>query len=79
MWYKDYSLKQNKLYNNMENGNGECVKGTTTLPKKKKQIHLQHPKATKGSSTQLENPAPGGGLQLVHKQKCVLVQQLMSH
>ncbi|OPL33261.1 hypothetical protein AM593_04934, partial [Mytilus galloprovincialis] len=47
------------LVNKIENGNGECIKETTTRPKSKKQ-----PKATNGSSTQRENPAPGGGLQL---------------
>ena len=39
----------------IKNGNGECVKETTIRQKSRK-----HHKATNGSSTQRENPAPGG-------------------
>ena len=53
----------------IENGNGECVKETTTRSK----IN-QQPMATNGSSIQRETPAPGGVLKLAPKQKCILVQ-----
>ena len=52
----------------IENGNGECVKETTTRLKSK-----QQPKATNGSSIQRETPAPGGVLQLAPTQICLIV------
>ena len=53
----------------MENGNGECVKETTTRQKSRKQ-----PTATNEFSTQQENPTARGGIWLAPKQKCVLFQ-----
>ena len=46
----------------IENGNGEYVKETTTLPKSRQQLN-----ATYRSSTQRENPAPVDGPQLAPK------------
>ena len=53
----------------IENGNGECVKETTTRPKIGKQA-----KATNGPSIQRENPTFVGVFQLAPKQKYVLNQ-----
>ena len=53
----------------IENGNRECVKETTTRPNSRLQ-----PKFTNGSSMQRETPAPGSVLKLAPKQKCILVQ-----
>ena len=57
-----------RLQDKIENGNGECVKLTTTRPQSR-----QQPKATIGSSIQRETPAPGGVLRLTPKQICILV------
>ena len=46
----------------IKNENGEYVIETTTQPNSRQQL-----KPTHGSSTQRENPEPGGGLQLAIK------------
>ena len=48
------SIRHNSIKNKIENGNGECVKETTTRPQNR---HQQ--KVTNRSSMQWEIPAPG--------------------
>ena len=66
--YGNINILFNTRYK-IENGNGECVKETITRPENR-----QQQKVTNRSSMQRETPAPGGVLQLAHKQISIVVQ-----
>lgn len=61
---KNVLISQNtEMYSRLENGNGECVKETTSRAKSRPQS-----KATNESSTHRRNPPPEGRLRLALKQ-----------
>lgn len=64
----DIKLLNTVNMSNIDNGNGECFKVTTTQPKCSQQVM-----ATNGSLIQQDNPLPSGGIQLASKLKCVIV------
>ena len=57
------NIENRKLDTQIDNGNGRCVKETTTRPNSRTQ-----PTATNGYLTQRENPAPGDGFKMAPKQ-----------